>query len=92
LTKRELIRTLVKQVEIGKEEVNVVFRVTPDPFDSSPNRGSLQHCWWGGLATLRHEAPVSQATWNADETRILTASADGTVKLWYANVEDLLVQ
>jgi site-specific DNA recombinase len=49
LTKRELIRTLVKRVEIGKEEVNVVFRVTPDPFDSSPDRGSLQHCWRGDL-------------------------------------------
>lgn len=46
-TRRELIRTLVKRVEIGKEEVNVVFRVTPPPFDSSPERGSLQHCWRG---------------------------------------------
>ena len=44
-TKRDLIRTLVKRVEIGKEEVNIVFRVMPDPFDSSPDRGSLQHCW-----------------------------------------------
>jgi site-specific DNA recombinase len=41
LTKRELIRTLVKRVEIDKEEVNVVFRVTPVPFDLSPERGSL---------------------------------------------------
>jgi site-specific DNA recombinase len=48
LTKRELIRTLVKRVEIGKEEVNVVFRVTPIPFESSPDRGSLQHCWGRG--------------------------------------------
>jgi site-specific DNA recombinase len=54
LAKRELIRTLVKRVEIGKEQVNVVFRVTPDPFDSSPNRGSLQHCWWRNYATLRY--------------------------------------
>lgn len=52
LTKRELIRTLVKRVEIGKEEVNtvtrvlcIVFRVMPDPFDSGPDRGSLQHRW-----------------------------------------------
>jgi site-specific DNA recombinase len=52
LTKRELIRTLVKRVEIGKEEVNVVFRVIPDPFDSSPDRGSLQHCWRGGPIAL----------------------------------------
>jgi hypothetical protein len=52
LTKRELIRTLVKRVEIGKEEVNVVFRVPPDPFDLSPDRGSLQHRWRGQRASL----------------------------------------
>ena len=52
LTKRELIRTLVKQVNVGKEDVTIVFRVIPDPFVvdpdrdvSSPNRGSLQHRW-----------------------------------------------
>ena len=44
----------------------------------------------GELATLRHAASVWRATWNADESRILTASVDGTVKLWYANMEDLL--
>ena len=32
-TRRDLIRTLVKQVEIGKEEVNVVFRVQPELLD-----------------------------------------------------------
>ena len=53
LTKRELIRTLVKRVEIGKEEVNVVFRVAPDPFDLSPERGSLQHRWRGQRSALR---------------------------------------
>jgi site-specific DNA recombinase len=52
LTKRELIRTLVKRVEIGKEEVNVVFRVAPDPFDLSPERGSLQHRWRSHFAYL----------------------------------------
>ena len=43
-TRRELIRALVKRVEIGHDEVNVVFRVSPDPFVESPNRGVLQHC------------------------------------------------
>jgi len=52
LTKRELIRTLVKRVEIGKDEVNVVFRVAPVPFDLSPDRGSLQHCCRGNLALV----------------------------------------
>jgi site-specific DNA recombinase len=45
LTKRDLIRALVKRVEIGPEVVNIIFRVIPDPFESSPDRGSLQHCW-----------------------------------------------
>jgi len=45
LTKRDLIRTLVQRVEIGQEQVNVVFRVIPDPFESGPDRGRLQHCW-----------------------------------------------
>jgi len=43
-TRRDLIRALVKRVEIGKEDVNVVFRVSPDPFVESPDRGVLQHC------------------------------------------------
>lgn len=50
-TQREIIRTLVKQVEIEQEQVNVVFRVgpspsTPDPGPSTPDLGkdSLQHC------------------------------------------------
>jgi site-specific DNA recombinase len=48
LTRRELIRALVKRVEIVEEEVNVVFRVGPALFVESPDRGSLQHC--GGRA------------------------------------------
>lgn len=42
--KRELIRTMVQRIEIGKEDVNVVFRIPPDPFESSPNGGVMQHC------------------------------------------------
>ncbi len=34
--KRELIRTLVKRVEIGPEDVNVVFRVAPATTDPQP--------------------------------------------------------
>jgi site-specific DNA recombinase len=51
-TKRDLIRTLVKKVEIYKEDVRIAFRVMPPPFDiglgrgdSSLNRGNWQHCW-----------------------------------------------
>jgi site-specific DNA recombinase len=55
-TRRELIRTLVKRVEIDKDEVNIVFRVTPVPFDLSPDRGSLQHCWRGPIALVGEPA------------------------------------
>jgi site-specific DNA recombinase len=47
LTRREIIRTLVSRVEIDHTQVNVVFRVPPDPFVASPDqldRGVLQHC------------------------------------------------
>ena len=55
-TQRELIRTLVKQVEIDHNQVNVVFRVgqspstpnsgkAPDPGqDPDPSKDCLQHC------------------------------------------------
>ncbi|HEY4385461.1 MAG TPA: recombinase family protein, partial [Ktedonobacteraceae bacterium] len=46
LTRREMIRTLVKRVEIDQEQVHVVFRVGPDtPSNpSDTHTQSLQHC------------------------------------------------
>ena len=43
-TRRELIRMLVKRVEIGKEEIKVVFRIPPDLGESGVDVKSLQHC------------------------------------------------
>jgi site-specific DNA recombinase len=43
--RRELIRTLVKRVEIGKDEVNVVFRILPDSNELALSEQSLHHCW-----------------------------------------------
>jgi len=45
--KREIIRALVRRVEIDKQEVTVVFRVGPDPSGSRPRleKQSSQHCW-----------------------------------------------
>ena len=45
MTKRDIIRALVKTIQVGKEAVTVVFRVNPPPFESRPERGVLQHCW-----------------------------------------------
>ncbi len=44
-TKRQIIRSLVKAVEIEQDQVNVVFRVGALPFELAPSGGrSLQHC------------------------------------------------
>jgi site-specific DNA recombinase len=46
LTRRGIIRMLVSRVEIDHTQVNIVFRVPPDPFVASPDpldRGVLQH-------------------------------------------------
>ena len=45
--KREIIRALVRRVEIDKQEVTVVFRVGPDPSGLTPEKQSSQHCWRG---------------------------------------------
>ncbi len=52
-TRRELIRAVVKRVEVGKGDVNIVFRVSPDPFVESPDRGVLQHCGGRDDTSLR---------------------------------------
>jgi site-specific DNA recombinase len=44
LTRRDIIRALVKRVEVSQDQVNVVFRVAPDPFVPSPEKGVLLHC------------------------------------------------
>src|SRR5262249_12853206 len=44
-TRREIIRALVKQVEIDEEEVRIVYRVSPSPFEGRPQQGCSQHCW-----------------------------------------------
>jgi len=43
--KRDVIRTLVKRVELHQEQLKVVYRVDTRPFDSRPNRGVLHYCW-----------------------------------------------
>jgi site-specific DNA recombinase len=46
-TRREIIRALVKRLEIDQEQVRVVFRVDPNVPSSSPtdkNTQSLQDC------------------------------------------------
>jgi site-specific DNA recombinase len=43
-SQRDLIRALVKRVEVARNEVNVVFRIDPYPSDNDPEKKSLQLC------------------------------------------------
>ena len=42
-TRRDLLRMLVKRIEVSKETVTLVFRVASSPFDLTPARGFCQH-------------------------------------------------
>src|SRR5262249_40909255 len=46
-TRRAILRALIKQVEVGKEAIRVVYKVNPSPFDQGPGRGRSQDCWRG---------------------------------------------
>jgi site-specific DNA recombinase len=53
-TRREVIRALVKAVEIDEQEIRIVYRVSPSPFEAGPQQGRSQHCWGRDGAALRH--------------------------------------
>jgi site-specific DNA recombinase len=54
-SKRDLIRALVKRVEVSRLEVNVVFRIDPYPGDNDPEKKSLQLCRGRGKPyTIEH--------------------------------------
>ncbi|MBV8232402.1 MAG: recombinase family protein [Planctomycetaceae bacterium] len=44
-SRREVVRALVRRVEIDEQEVRIVYRVTPSPFEGGPQQGRSQHCW-----------------------------------------------
>jgi site-specific DNA recombinase len=44
LTRREIVQALVKRVEVDEEEVRIVYRVGPSPFEGRPRQGLLRHC------------------------------------------------
>jgi site-specific DNA recombinase len=44
-TRREVVRALVKKVEVDEQEIRIVYRVSPSPFEGRPQQGRSQHCW-----------------------------------------------
>jgi site-specific DNA recombinase len=57
--KREVIRALVKRVEIGKEDVRVVYKIGQLPFVHGPASGaSSQDCLWGAFTAACQRVPT----------------------------------
>src|SRR5262245_17209442 len=48
-TRRDVVRALVKKVEVDEQEMRIVYRVSPSPFEGRPQQGCLQHCWGRGF-------------------------------------------
>src|SRR6266851_5943273 len=46
-TRRDILRALVKRVEVGQEQIRVVYRVNTSPFAKSPKGGNLRDCGSG---------------------------------------------
>ena len=44
LQRRDIVRALVKRVELSREDVRIVYRVDLCPFEPGPERGQLRHC------------------------------------------------
>jgi site-specific DNA recombinase len=60
-TRREVVRALVKKVEIDEQEVRIVYRVSPSPFEGSPQQGSMQHCWGRDQPSFGQYLPALRA-------------------------------
>src|SRR5215510_9226909 len=60
-SQRDLIRALVKRVEVARNDVNVGFRIDPYPSDPDPEKKSLQLCRRSTHPTLwRPSLPIDQ--------------------------------
>src|SRR5262249_54568977 len=42
--RREILRALVKRVELDKDSLRIVYKVPPRPFATGPQGGLLLHC------------------------------------------------
>jgi site-specific DNA recombinase len=52
-TRREILRALVRKVEIGESAIRIEYKVGPLPFDHGPKGANSQHCGKGDHPALR---------------------------------------
>jgi site-specific DNA recombinase len=56
--RRSILRALIKQVEVGKDAMRIVYRVSPCPFERGPERANSQDCWRGDFALVGEHLPA----------------------------------
>jgi site-specific DNA recombinase len=57
-SRRAILRALIKQVEVGKDAIRIVYKVNPDPFEQGPSGGRKQDCWRGALTVSSQRVPA----------------------------------
>ncbi len=75
-TRREIVLALVKRVEVDEEQVRIVYRVGPSPFEDRPRQGLLQHCR-GRISSIRRTCSNSISGSGPTATRAMGAPPAG---------------
>jgi site-specific DNA recombinase len=68
-TRREIIRALVKQIEVSNEQIRIVYRVNAVPFVEAPNGGIAQDCWKRGSSFRELDTPETSSVPNGAVNR-----------------------
>ena len=61
--RREILRGIVKRVEMDNETIRIVYKVPTRPFVKAPNKGPSQHCCRRQAADTPHSRTICQFRW-----------------------------
>jgi site-specific DNA recombinase len=83
--RREILRALVKRVEVGRDSIRIVYRIPHRPFADGPRGAILQHCWrrhfdtdgQTGLVGIRRRPVCIQLHVNSRLGEALTSNLSG---------------
>jgi site-specific DNA recombinase len=73
MTRREIIRAVVKHVEVDKDRVRIVYRVSPPTSPPGPSGSIMQHCWRG------QDARLGLSPFNTEEFDVFIARGLSTI-------------
>jgi site-specific DNA recombinase len=90
LTRREIIRALVKRIEIDRQHVRVIYKVGPSPFVLGPDRGRLQDCGRRDDSALRR-AHFRGSEYFPGECACLEPAFNRSAKDWRPRKDSVVV-